>query len=152
MLKPTGLSITADTVERVTDLDRIAEVVLHPEVRPFVGDDFTPADWKPDDGALYLMAPGMVFTFVPLSMVLWEAHAAALPAVRGTVSSVGRDAVRWMFENTACRSIVSMIPEHNIPAQALARRVGMERVGRLSRAFMRKGSLCDLVIYGVSDA
>jgi hypothetical protein len=131
---------------------RVAEVMLHPEVRPFIGDDFTPSDWVPVDRPewVYLMAPGVVFLCIPLNTVLWECHVAALPSVRGDVEGAGRDAVRWMFENTPAQSLVAMVPKPNVAAGRFAEKLGMLLTGRLSRAFMRNGTLCDLLIYGVS--
>lgn len=148
MPKPTEFSTTADTVERTWDLERVATVLLHPEVRPFIGDDYTPDDWYPTLDSLYLMVPGVVFTLRPINSTLWEAHVGAMPGVE-TVEA-GKDAVRWMFANTPCRSLIAMCPEDNPRAAVYASRIGMTRKGNLSRAFLRGGVLRDLEIYGVN--
>jgi len=59
-------------------------------------------------------------------------------------------AMMSVFETTETRKLTGMVPEFNKPARWMARQCFMQPTGRVTKAFLRDGKLCDLVVYGVS--
>lgn len=124
-----------------------------------VVDDFCPGqEWV--DLTLALQAPNIVilfeegvgvFMFYSFSGVMWDIHVATYPEARGVrVVDAVREAGMWMFDNTPCQKVIAMIPSGNLPAEALAKRMGMRKEGHLYRAFMKHGELIDLRVYGIT--
>ena len=142
------------------DEGRAAEVLLHPEVAPFLFDEGWAwpnseaiADTLSDPRKFFLMPrPGMLLLARKLAHSIFEVHQAAIPEVRGPeVVRAGREAVRWLFENVPeCHKLVGLTPTWNIHAIASASRVGFLIEGRLHKAAAWRGQMCDVAVLGLT--
>lgn len=145
--------------QRTQDLELVRSILTHPELYDWMGDDFTPErpyfEPNPDPRIWYLLCfdgeelLGLLM-FVPQSHVLWDVHCSLLPSARGKTAEAARGAFRWMFALTHCRRIVAAVPRFNRPAAALCRIAGLKLYGVNPKAFLRRGSLHDLLLYGIS--
>jgi RimJ/RimL family protein N-acetyltransferase len=91
-----------------------------------------------------------LFLFFPWNYTTYELHVAILPKYRGQHSiEAGTMAGMWMFNNTVCRKIVTMIPKQNYKAKALAIAVGMQQEGINRQSYMKDGVLYDQYLFGI---
>lgn len=149
-------------IERSTDSALIKRVITHPAIYPHVADDFSPppaaysaeglvghpqvyflAAWDGDE----LLGLGM---FHAHNAVMYEAHTCLLPNAwgeRGTRAA--RAAMRWIFGNTPCRKIVSLVPDGNVLAMRFAKRCGLRVEGLLTKSFLRGGKLLNQTVFGI---
>lgn len=139
-------------------LDLVNSIMRHETVYPYMTDDYSPpredftmADFLQSPHIYTLMPNKMsVFLFHPHNGVLYEVHTAVLPEGRGKAAVEGACAARdWMFTNTRCRKIMTVIPSYNRGAYALARRVGMAQEGIMTKAFLKHGQLVDLAVFTI---
>lgn len=141
------------------DLEQVDGILTHPSIYDFISDDGCPprseytAKQNLECEAIYYLLCGINFLtmFVPHNSITYEVHTSALPDCRG------KEAIRkchlakqWMWDNTPARKIISIFPENNRPALALAIRVGMKREGLLAKSFLKNGHLLDQVVVGLS--
>jgi RimJ/RimL family protein N-acetyltransferase len=130
----------------------VRQVILH--AYDDVIDDFSPAPaaFQPPQGLLYLAAgspPIGVWAFVPQNAVWWEFHMSFIH--RGFVAmQATRNMFAWIWANTPCRRLTAAVPAYNRKACMFARLVGMKQFGVNERAFMRHGTLHDLILFGIS--
>ena len=62
-----------------------------------------------------------------------------------------RHFLAWLWSHTPCRRLTAAVPSFNREAQVyLTNGIGMRYVGRHEKAFLKYGSLHDLVLYGRS--
>ena len=86
----------------------------------------------------------------PWNTVTYEIHTCILPPYRGRAAiHAGKDAGAWMFENTQCRKIVTLVPEDNRPALFHALNSGMRKEGLIKDSFLQDGDLSDLILLGL---
>lgn len=139
-------------MRRTEDLARVASVLKHPAIFKFIGDDYTPHDWQPQRGPVYLMPDngGACISFEPITAVMWQVHAAVLPAHRKQSRQWARMAARWMAENTPCRSIVAFCYSGNFASMRLVESIGFTHIGTIPRSKLRGGVLLDQKIYAKS--
>ena len=91
-----------------------------------------------------------LFLFFPWNYTTYELHVAILPEYRGSHSiEAGTMAGMWMFNNTCCRKIVTMIPKQNYKAKVLALAVGMQQEGINRQSYMKDGVLYDQYLFGI---
>lgn len=145
---------------RTTDAAWIKEVMTHPRIWPRISDDHSPApeDFEPilHEGLYYLSpehrgAPVGVFFFHAHSVVCWEIHTCILPEFWGPPAVLAaRAAMLWMVDNTACRKIITHVPDDNPVAHRYARRVGMTDEGVNRASFLKGGSLLDQFFLGIT--
>jgi len=150
------LNVRRATVE---DTDFIKSVYGHPDIWKAVSDDNTP-DIEVVDFTPLLSAPTVfflipdaigVFFYHPWNSTTYEMHSAVLPEHRGKGAMEGaRLAGMWMFDNTPCQKIVTLVPVINIRARFLARRGGMVEEGRVTRSFLKDGVLVDQRLYAIT--
>ena len=137
----------------IEDLEFIERVYYHPEINPHICDDFT-KDNHIDIGILlknqmiYFLIPyyennGMGFFFAhPWNTICYEAHIAMLPEFRGSkVVEATKEAIKWGFENTICRKLITQVPVYNNRAFAVAIRAGGKIEGLNRSSIMRNGKL-----------
>jgi RimJ/RimL family protein N-acetyltransferase len=146
------------TFERTHDLSLVRRILTDPAVWPHVGDDFAPPrkEWHPnsDDRIWYVLAIEKtrligLFTFAPRSTVLWEAHVVFMPGRRSRGVNIVEQMFAWMFEHSTAERIIAEIPALNRLAVKLASKT-MTPYGVNERAWMKGGTLQDLVLFGVS--
>ena len=136
----------------------VRHVLRAPWVYRGSSDDFAPPpdEWQPnaDERIWYVTALeefGVVglLTFVPRSRILFEIHAALLRSRTERGTAILTAALAWMFANSPARRIVAEVPECNHLAVRLAGRA-MKQYGVSEGAFMKNGSLQNLICFGVS--
>jgi hypothetical protein len=117
------------SVCREFSAERINAVANHPEVRPWVG-GAGPIDMTPvvaDLRNVLLMGQGGGLLFVNLDPGLYEVHTQFVPEARGPQALLAvLDALRWMFTRTDCMEIVTRVPDGNLAAAALVKKIGGE--------------------------
>lgn len=117
------------SVCREFSAERINLVVNHPDVRPWVGGD-GPLDLSPvvaDSNNYLLMGEGGGFLLVQQEPGIYEVHSQFLAGNRGeAVVQAAHDASRYMFTRTDCIEIRTKVPNGNVAAAALTRRMGWE--------------------------
>lgn len=149
-------------IERLYDSELIAQTLTHPRIFPHISDDAcsSPSELSiPDDpryqfpflaaydGSEYLG----LFMVHAHNLVLHEVHTCLLPAAWGPRSlRAARACIRWIFDNTACRRLITSVPDDNPLAFRLAVRAGMEAYGRNPKSIQRAGVLRDLIMLGIS--
>ena len=144
----------------IGDLGYIQSVLKHEGIYPHIVDDLSPRVEELDVSCLlerwYFLIPVIeaarigLFIFHPWNSVTYEVHSMILPEHRGKKAIVaGKEAVEYMFTQTPCRKIVTHVPAYNMPAYALARRVGLEVEGINRRSFLKNGRLYDQYILGI---
>lgn len=141
----------------VNDVDFIKMVFSTPGIWDAVSDDNTPSIDKLDMSVVvnttYMLIPDNIgcFTYHPWNSVTWEMHSAVLPEYRGKQALEGASlAGHWMFDNTPCRKIVTLIPANNVRARALAHAGGMVKEGIVTQSYLKGGKLIDMHIYGIT--
>jgi hypothetical protein len=148
---------------RLDDLELVRAILTLPQIYPSIGDDYTPAaaDFRPNEHPeiWYVLAqktprPGMVglFTLVPANKICWELHVVMLPwASAKDKWEAARQLRPWLKEHTDCKRLTAAIPANNWPAIIYGTHgFGAHIVGRHPKAFMKGGTLQDLVLLGVS--
>jgi len=132
--------LTDDNSPSILDVD-IENVISADAIYPLIsmiGD--TPQDAE-DTG---------LFLFFPWNYTTYELHVTVLPQFRGRHSvEAGTLAGKWMFLNTCCRKIVTMIPKPNYKAKALALAVGMVQEGINRKSYQKDGALYDQYLFGI---
>ena len=147
---------------RRADVDEVNRILTHPGVYPKISDDGSPGVDDFDAGpllesdAFYFLGWVVsgewagIWLLKPWNTITYEVHTCILPEHRG------KDAIRaagaageWMFHNTACRKVVTLIPEWNRPALAFALSVGMKKEGLLTRSFWKDGEVSDQQLLGI---
>ena len=123
------MAFPALSVCREFSADRINAVIAHPEVRPWVGGvgplDLTPVVADPRN--VLLMGQGGGLLFVQLEPGLYEVHTQFIPEARGPVALLAViDALRWMFTRTDAVEIVTKVPDGNVAAAVLVKKIGGE--------------------------
>lgn len=144
------------------DIGYINGVMRHEEIYPHISDDLSPEKERLDVAGLigcpnvYFLIPVVecvrtgLFIFHPWNSVTYEVHTMMLPEHRGEKSIIAcREAMRYMFTQTPCHKIVTHVPTYNIPAYALARRVGLKMEGINRKSFLKNGRLYDQYILGI---
>lgn len=140
-------------IERTEDWGYIRAIATHPRIwRRIAADGLDPADYTPTihPRVHYLIEPDRVcgfFCWKPMTTVAYEAHIAVLA---GDPERFARAACRWMLKHGA-RKLVALVPRHNWPAIALARKVGFKSECTLTRCVEWRGRLHDMAVLGLSD-
>ncbi len=146
--------------ERTTDLELVRSIITHPKIYDHVSDDgCPPADqFKPLDNPViwYVLVVecevllGM-WTFMPQNTACWEVHTCLLPVAWG---DLGREAAKamaeWIWKNTPCRRLVTNVPVMNRMALKFAKAAGMEEYGVNPKSYLKRGTLHDQILLGMS--
>jgi len=148
------------TFERTRDWALIKQIVTHPRIYPFVADDFSakPEEWQAtqSDSIWYVLAKECaevlgVFIFIPQYQTCWDVHTCLLPLSYGAkAKEAGKGIIEWIWANTPCLRIVTVVPEYNRLALKFAKESGLVCYGINPRSYMKNGKLCDLIELGIS--
>lgn len=143
----------------INDVDFILSVYHTDTIWQDSSDDNTPPLTKEmlitfiSSGYAVLLIPDDigVFTFHPWNSITYAMHSAVLPKYRGVKALDGaRQAGFWMFENTLCQKIVTLVPANNYKARALAHAGGMLKEGIITKSLLKKGERIDQYLYGIT--
>lgn len=150
------------TFERTFDYELVARIVTDPQIyRASVLSDFAPPAERYSVGAdmdMWCVLPLTderralgVFIFDRNSPTWYEVHMCLLPAAWGKSSAaLCLACAHWFADQSGCRCITATVPAYNRTTHALARRIGMRRVGVLERSIMQRGKLHDQTIYSLA--
>ena len=106
----------------------------------------------PTDGKLWLRAGDYgLFMGEPRNSITYEVHTMLLPHARGKAADIARGAIRWIFDNTECRRIITSVPKYNRLAERLAIKCNMELIGTNRNSFLKDGILHDQLLFGISE-
>lgn len=146
------------TLEPCADFDILNAIVREESVYRACSDDFAP-DAQAFDltgaGMLFVLvrAGGMIAGFYALhfhSAIMAEIHTCILPRFRGdTAARAARKIIAWVFEQTQCLKLITLVPECNKVAAAYARRAGLVDEGLLTKSFLKGGVLHDQLLLAI---
>lgn len=149
-------------VRKIDDISLVKSVIIQPYIWPYVHDDLTKSieDYQPydpiDEIIEYLGIfngeefQGM-FILTRCNFITFEIHTALLKKCRGKTAVVAaKSVVKWIFENTSCKRLITQIPEKNLLAERLAQSAGMKEYGVNPDSFQLNGEISSLKLYGVS--
>ncbi len=144
---------------RTHDTALIRDIVTHPSIYTRMADDYAPPreEYVPPspDAAVFVAvevdgAVKGVWVLVPQSHVLWEVHTALLPEIWGTTAKLAAPMLLdWVWQNTACQRLFTVVPQYARATRKFAMHAGMEECGVHERAYMKDGELQDLIIMGI---
>ena len=142
-------------IELTTDVDFIVRCITHPYVWGNISDDGAPPMdlyFPPvNESVLWIRAGEYgVFALHKHNYVTYEAHTILLPHAKGLAVNIGVDALKWVFENTPAKRVVTNVPSFNHLALRLALRVGFKKIGINERSFCKNGVLYDQTFLGIS--
>lgn len=142
------------------DLNLVERILTDDAVFEMICDDGMTEDFKAEFVSSYLKHPAVfvlhpnewtIFIFTPRNLVMYEAHTAIMREGRGKPAiQAGRNAIEWMFTETTCRKIISLVPGFNPMAGIFARWCKLKREGTIENSFLKDGQLYDQTIYGIS--
>lgn len=145
--------------ERTSDMELVQSVMRHPKIYPHLTDDGCPPaeEFQPmDHPAIWYV---LVFDadellglwmFVPENAVCWCVHTCLLPVAWGRAREAAVQMAVWIWTNTPCRRLVTMVPVRNRLALKLAEAAGMQRYGLNKNSFLKHGKLQDQILLGLS--
>jgi len=149
-------------IERTYDREFVNGVISHPRIYPHISQDFSPAPEAFDCAPMMAMpeilflAPMRgdercgVFMVHPHTAIVHEIHTCILPQYWGHSVEAGRAVIEWIFENTKCVKLLTLVPDHNDLAYRLAIACGMVSQGTLTASYLKGGKLLDQKILAVS--
>lgn len=120
-------------VERTLNADFINGVMNHKAVRPWLGGegdiDVTALVENPDN--VCLVNEGGGFLCVQISPGVYEVHSQFLPQFRGeSTVHFTKKCAEYMFIRTNCHTVLTQVPDDNLPASVLAGAVGFKELFR----------------------
>lgn len=143
------------SVSRAYSADAITHVVNHPQVRPWVGFaelgylDLTPIVADPNN--VLLMGDGGGFICVMQEPGIYEVHTQFLPEHRGeNTIRAALDGMRYMFTRTDCIELRTKVPEGNVAAGWLARRVGFVHQFTREQAWQTPEGMAPIKYYALA--
>jgi hypothetical protein len=146
--------------QRTTDYTLVREILTTPDVYEHMADDYTvpreafAVNVHPEIRYVVVRDRGVIvglFSFIPRNVHCWELHACMLPGATAREKwKAARELEPWLAERTECKRLVAEVPRTNAPAIYYGTHgIGMRYVGTHPKAFMRFGSLQDLIILGM---
>lgn len=142
-------------IARTHDMPLVRGILSHPAIWPYIHDDGVTEPNPIDHEELYWLlvddgAPAGVFLLHPHNTVTYEIHTCLLPRTWGGQSREAAQLVlRWMFENTGCRKVITNVPADNPLALRFARRAGLKDEGVNRKSFLKNGVLLDQLVLGI---
>jgi len=124
-------------------------IFSHPSVRRWAGDDFGVGEMRSDFLYLTDETEGSCITVHPLGYVCYSVHLSLLPRLWGKGIEIADEAELWIFNNTPCQKIQSIIPVYNRLALKIARDAGMKEEGVLCKSISRWFRLHDQILFGI---
>ena len=147
----------------IEDVEAVNRIMRHRDIYPQSIDDGCPQnpvdfDVEPilKNESVYFLgwrideAWAGLWMFKPWNSTTYEIHTCVLPPFRGKAAiHAAKDAGDWMFENTQCRKVVTLVPEDNRAALLYALATGMEKEGLVTNSILKDGDLLDQTLLGI---
>jgi len=148
-------------IVQTRDADLVKRIITDPRIYPWVTEDDAPPVERFDCAGV-VDAPGVYF-LSPLDgadvagvfMVhrhtssIYEVHTCILPKYWGRSIEAARALIAWVFDNTGCRKLITLVPENNRHALALAKNAGMQEQGCITQSYLKGGKMLDQIILGI---
>lgn len=142
----------------LTDPDLIKVTITNPKIFPYVTDDGSCAkeDYEPNlESFIYvgIYAEEYLGLFVlhQHNHILYEVHTCLLPDAWGEKAiAAAKLLIKWVFENTNCKRLITNVPDNNPLAKRLAKQAGLKQFGINPDSFIKNGVLFDQIMLGVS--
>jgi hypothetical protein len=146
--------------ERSADYDLVKRIITHPRLYRYLADDCSPpaSEFEPQrhPAIWYVIVHDDedllgLWMFVPQNGICWEVHTALLPCAWGERGQLAaRLLPTWMWHASACRRIITNVPENTRLALHFAYKAGMEVFGINRDSYLKNGVLEDQVMLGIS--
>ncbi len=143
----------------IVGLDHIEDVkriLTHPAVWDWISDDNTPEPGDYPFESIWahcsVLMPNQhtVITLAPLNHWTVEFHTAIVPEGRGKQAIMAiRSMFEWVFTKTRNVKIITHVPETNLKAYAMARRLGLTLEGVNRGSWVKDGKIYDQALYGL---
>lgn len=139
----------------IKDKEFVEKVLNDPKVRDYATDDrySGPIDAGSffDDDGIFVFKYGEygIIIFKPFNFISYEVHFFLLSEHHSKFPYHYvwvKDGIEWMFKNTKCQKVIGF----SIHFFENSERSLLLKEGKLTKAFMKKGKLFDLNIYGAS--
>jgi hypothetical protein len=151
--------INGVVIEKCVDAKLINSIITHQKIYQHVVDDFAPPPEEFDcsnivgsEGVLFLTPIQEkvlgVFMVHSHTKVLWEVHTCLLPETENKLECA-KALIKWVFENTTCRKLISWAPEGNQRAYDFAIKAGLVDEGVCKKSFIKNGVLLDQHLMGI---
>lgn len=148
-------------VERTYDASLIQSLAAHPEIFPFVSDDYSPSpeSWKPVMAEMVVNLVGQdregcfgFGIFIPRNHACYDAHIGFLPRARrhGEALKCFRRMLDWMWHESKAARIVGEVDSRNRRAILFALQAGFVIYGVNRKSKLVGGILRDQVCLGIS--
>lgn len=144
------------TLERTKDYELIRSIITHPRIYPWIKSDYHPPveQFRPSesDDIHYMLAKsdgdiiGAVIVHPIHSPSTWEIHHCMLPSGWKHTEAVAVALFEWLFSETPCQTGVGFTPVCNTLACRFALKVGMKKVGVISKGYRKNGVLYDIMV------
>lgn len=141
---------------RTYDMGKVAEIMSHPAIWPHIHEDGLERPEPIDHEGFYWMLAvdgnevAGLFLVHQHSAVCYEMHTMIMPAFYGRkASEAAQSLLRWAFEETDCRKLITNVPAYNRAALRFARANGMREEGINRASFLYGGKLIDQIILGM---
>lgn len=141
----------------VKDAQFILDVLTHPEIFRWTKEDGQGPPSLDDvvtcflyDGCFFLGGEWGHFFYRRVGKIQWEVHTCILPEHRRDAVDLGRESLRWMFENTECTKVCTWVPHDLFHVKRYAERVGMTVEGESRASFVRDGRVLDQWFMGIT--
>lgn len=151
------------TIGRLIDADLVNSVIKHDKIFPHLTDDFTnnadvfDTQAVVENESVYFIGVAVddelasVFYYQPHNHATFEVHSAVLPKYRGKLSvKMAKESLKWIFDNTPCRKVITHVPVGNNPAFVLSKKVGMQIEGINRKSIMKGGKMIDQTLLGIT--
>jgi hypothetical protein len=146
--------------EPVKDMRLIRKFMTHPNVYPWICDDFSPSptDIMPIEhpSVFYICAKDktgllLLCMFIQQNAICWEIHASVFPRRRrARALAAAKAGIEWIWQNTRCKRLIAQIPVYNGTAYLFAKAAGLEYFGTNEKSFQKNGKLYDQILLGIS--
>lgn len=138
------------------DKELIFNTVTHPRIWPSISDDFCSIEsYAPSEAGLWIAIDcdgyAGCFWLHAENSTTYQIHTCLLPSMWGRSAEAANLAVRWVFENTPCKKIITLVPTNNPLALRLAKRCGFEIEGVVTKSIQKDGVLLDQTLLGISE-
>lgn len=151
----------------IDDAPMVASVMRHESIWPYVTDDNcldAPEESVVETISAYIETQqmpvlvlmdddriaGSIFIH-PINTIMCELHTAVLPEYRGEKAVCFMLLVKeWLRRYSSWKKVITLVRSGNLPARALAIRMGMSKEGTITNSFLWRGMLHDQYLYGIN--
>lgn len=144
-------------IDRIYDMAFVKEVMMHPSIWRHIHDDGVSEPAPQNLECLYWLAVSDeerkvgFFLVYQTNSFCFEMHTALLPEIWGEkANQAAQLLLKWVFQNTVCEKIITLVPDDNKVAKRFALRNGMQIEGVNRASFKKDGRLLDQTMLGIT--